>query len=127
MGSSCPKLVRVYSERIERKEYPLPREPVPPKKQQRLSDATVAAELQKVALHYLIRQPGNAYCNRIKVNLNMLNMTFSTNIAFLQSCSKGAPHKHRSNKFAVCYPKFISIQHKVLLLNLPCTFMFECF
>ena len=91
MGSSCPKLVRVYSERIERKEYPLPREPVPPKKQQRLSDATVAAELQKVALHYLIRQPGNAYCNRIKVNLNMLNMTFSTNIAFLQSCSHIRP------------------------------------
>ena len=51
-------MVRVYSEMIERKEFPLPRDSIACKKSGN-AEASMDPNLSDVALHHLIRQPGN--------------------------------------------------------------------
>lgn len=61
LGPSCPKLVRVYSENIEHKEFPLPRDPIPTRRQSSAASASTDPTLRDIALHHLIRQPSCDY------------------------------------------------------------------
>lgn len=65
LGRSCPKLVRVYSENIEHEEFPLPGDPIPPKRQSSAASASVDPTLKDIALHHLIRKASNEYSEKI--------------------------------------------------------------
>ncbi|XP_048248196.1 helicase with zinc finger domain 2-like isoform X1 [Haliotis rufescens] len=65
MGPRCPRLVHVYSEKLERRDYPLPRDPIAPKKR-KPSEVCVDPHIKGIALHELIRQPANQYSQRIQ-------------------------------------------------------------
>ncbi|XP_041364401.1 helicase with zinc finger domain 2-like [Gigantopelta aegis] len=70
MGPKCPRVVQVYSERIEQLEFPLPDNPIPPKKAEP-TDILSDPSLKKIALHHLIRQPSNIHHQTI-VEYDML-------------------------------------------------------
>lgn len=55
LGASCPRIVRVYSEIIEQKEFPLPGKSPGPRKTSG-SYTSMDPELRDVALHHLIRK-----------------------------------------------------------------------
>ncbi|XP_055954676.1 helicase with zinc finger domain 2-like isoform X2 [Patella vulgata] len=65
LGTSCPNIIRVYSNRIENMEYPLPRDSVPTKKRSSAEVSKVQA-IRDRALHHLIRAPGNSHSEEIK-------------------------------------------------------------
>ncbi|XP_055954677.1 helicase with zinc finger domain 2 [Patella vulgata] len=65
LGESCPNIIRVYSNRIENMEYPLPRDSVPTKKRYSAEVSKVQA-IRDRALHHLIRAPGNSYSEKIR-------------------------------------------------------------
>ena len=68
MGPSCPRLLRVYSERIEQRDFPLPHNPLPPRSRGTAGGAPSATELElrDVALHHVIRQDARPESARIK-------------------------------------------------------------
>ncbi|XP_022079225.1 LOW QUALITY PROTEIN: helicase with zinc finger domain 2-like [Acanthaster planci] len=53
------KVVRVYSETIERNDFPIPGEPGTTRKMDSNRDASMDPWLSQISLHHLIRQPGN--------------------------------------------------------------------
>jgi hypothetical protein len=61
----CPHLVRVYSELIERKDFPLPVEPLPPRRRTNGVESPVCSENRDVALHYMIRQPEKPFASKL--------------------------------------------------------------
>ncbi|XP_046550029.1 LOW QUALITY PROTEIN: helicase with zinc finger domain 2-like [Haliotis rubra] len=65
MGPRCPRLVHVYSEKLERRDYPLPRDPIAPKKR-KASEVYVDPHIKQIALHELIRQAANQYSQQIQ-------------------------------------------------------------
>ncbi|XP_038048815.1 helicase with zinc finger domain 2-like [Patiria miniata] len=59
------KVVRVYSETIERKDYPIPGEPGSTRKTGNSRDASMDPQLKGISLHHLIRQKTNTRCQNI--------------------------------------------------------------
>ena len=82
MGAQRPHVVRVYSERIEQLEFPVPHDPVPPKKV-KSTDILSDPALKKIALHHLIRQPSNIYHQTI-VEYDMLFNLYPDDISHEQ-------------------------------------------
>jgi len=67
--SSSVRLLRVYGEEIEQKQYPLPCAPKPPrrsKQQYSVAELESHPELASIALHNRIREPSNPYSSEIK-------------------------------------------------------------
>ncbi|XP_078692797.1 3'-5' exoribonuclease HELZ2-like [Branchiostoma floridae x Branchiostoma belcheri] len=64
--SSDLKIVRMYSEMIEREEFPIPNEPVHPNKCRSEKESKITNEHDDVALHHLIRKPGNPHSEAIR-------------------------------------------------------------
>ena len=58
LGPSCPRLLRVYSERIEQRDYPLPMVPMPPRARRGADNGPsfMEQELRDITLHHVIRQ-----------------------------------------------------------------------
>lgn len=79
LGVNCPVLVRVYGERIEREDFPLPNDPVLPT----MKPSTVT-EHRDIALHYLIRKPGNKYADRINAQYQALRRADPDEITYTQ-------------------------------------------
>ncbi|XP_035696319.1 helicase with zinc finger domain 2-like [Branchiostoma floridae] len=60
------KIVRMYSEMIEREEFPIPNEPVHPNKCKSEKESKITNEHDDVSLHHLIRKPSNPHAETIK-------------------------------------------------------------
>ncbi|XP_064619080.1 3'-5' exoribonuclease HELZ2-like [Lineus longissimus] len=56
LKGQCPGIVRVYSELIEHKDFPLPGEPIPPKRRADAYENSVTKDHRDIALHFMIRQ-----------------------------------------------------------------------
>ncbi|XP_064617537.1 3'-5' exoribonuclease HELZ2-like [Liolophura sinensis] len=67
LGSSCPKLVRVYSENIEHEEFPLPRDLIPTRRQSSAASASADPTHKDIALHHLIRKATSDYSEELKL------------------------------------------------------------
>ena len=74
LGNKCPKIVRVYSENLEKFEYPIPRESLHIKARHRKHELFGEEMHQKIALHHLVRKEGengNSLAKEIKKYDNM--------------------------------------------------------
>ncbi|CAH1274496.1 HELZ2 [Branchiostoma lanceolatum] len=60
------KIVRMYSDMLEKEEFPIPNRPVHPNKCKREKDSKITSEHDDVSLHHLIRKPGNPYAEAIR-------------------------------------------------------------
>ncbi|XP_066291041.1 3'-5' exoribonuclease HELZ2-like [Branchiostoma lanceolatum] len=60
------KIVRMYSDMIEKEEFPIPNEPVHPNKCKSEKESKLTSEHDDVSLHHLIRKPGNPYAEAIR-------------------------------------------------------------
>ncbi|XP_019640358.1 PREDICTED: helicase with zinc finger domain 2-like [Branchiostoma belcheri] len=60
------KIVRMYSDMIEREEFPIPNEPVHPNKCRSEKESKITNEHDDVSLHHLIRKPGNPHAEAIR-------------------------------------------------------------
>ena len=58
LAEKCPKIVRVFSEHIHHQEFPIPRDYASSRTNTKY-DGLTKAEMRKVALHHLIRDPVN--------------------------------------------------------------------
>ena len=66
LGGKCPKIVRVYSERLANSEFPIPRVSHTNKKQRRTYELAGNEWHKDIALHHLIRKEGNSFSKGIK-------------------------------------------------------------
>ena len=67
LGDKCPKILRVYSDVLERQIFPIPRDCNSEKHSGRRRYALYGKEGHKtVALHHLIREPNKKFSERIK-------------------------------------------------------------
>ncbi|XP_019641872.1 PREDICTED: helicase with zinc finger domain 2-like [Branchiostoma belcheri] len=60
------KIVRVYSELIEKEEFPMPDDPVHPHRCKSEKESKITKEHDDVSLHHLIRKPSNPYGMEIR-------------------------------------------------------------
>ncbi|CAH1274458.1 HELZ2 [Branchiostoma lanceolatum] len=60
------KIVRMYSDMIEKEEFPIPNEPVHPNKCKSEKESKLTSEHDDVSLHHLIRKPGNPHAEAIR-------------------------------------------------------------
>jgi hypothetical protein len=67
LGNKCPKIIRVYSEMLEKQVFPIPRDSafVSGSQKGRQYQLIDKDEHHDVALHHLIRQNTNRFCRRI--------------------------------------------------------------
>ena len=67
LGSKCPRIVRVYSEMLERQVFPIPRDSaqVGANQKGRRYELIDKDEQHDIALHHLIRQKTNKFHRRI--------------------------------------------------------------
>lgn len=67
LGDKCPRILRVYSEMLERQIFPIPRDCNSEKQQQGRRYALYGKDyLAEVSLHHLIRKPDNKFSKRLK-------------------------------------------------------------
>ena len=64
-GNKAPKILRIYSEELERQVFPIPRESPVRSGHGRRFELIGSEDQKKIALHYLIRKPGNEFSERI--------------------------------------------------------------
>ena len=65
MGEFCPPILRIYGSVVERTDYPLPREPIAPKKKESSTENKSDMRLRNVTLHHVIRMSDNPYHEEI--------------------------------------------------------------
>ncbi|XP_050390271.1 helicase with zinc finger domain 2, partial [Patella vulgata] len=65
LKESCPNIIRVYSERIEQMEFPLPRNSILTTKRSS-TEVSKNPAVKDRSLHHLIRAPDNTYSKQIK-------------------------------------------------------------
>ena len=64
-GNKAPKILRIYSEELERQVFPIPRESPVRSGHGRRFELIGSEDQKKIALHYLIRKPGNTFSDKI--------------------------------------------------------------
>ena len=64
-GNKAPKVLRIYSEQLERQVFPIPRESPVRSGHGRRFELIGREDQKKIALHYLIRKRGNEFSDRI--------------------------------------------------------------
>ena len=78
-------MVRVYDEQVESLAFPVPRDTIPPNKLKAASPGN--PELQKMALHHLIRYPPNRFYQKI-VEFDSLFGLYPNDITDDQVCEE---------------------------------------
>ena len=66
LGDKCPKIVRVFSENLEKFEFPIPRESLNIKARHRKFELLGKEMHKEIALHHLVRKEGNRFAKKIK-------------------------------------------------------------
>ena len=54
-----PRLLRVYGSRVEHHDFPIPRQPLNPTKEESATESQSSEDLRDITLHFRIRQEGN--------------------------------------------------------------------
>ena len=81
LGDKCPKIVRVYSENLEKFEFPIPRESLNIKARHRKYELLGKEMHKEIALHHLVRKEGkngNRFAKNIKVFDNLFKRNKET-------------------------------------------------
>ena len=63
--SQRPRLLRVYGSMVEHKDFPIPREPIHPKRKESTTESQSNKDLKDIILHYRIRQKDNPMSGKI--------------------------------------------------------------
>ena len=64
MGPTAPRIIRVYDEEAENTDFPVPFSSLSPSKQKGANASN--PDLQRIALHHVIRFPTNVYHQEIR-------------------------------------------------------------
>lgn len=65
LGKMCPKILRVYSEEIEEKEFPIPGSTIPSNEQKPLGEEFHSPSPNDTSLHHVIRRGTNSFSQTI--------------------------------------------------------------
>ncbi|OWF53235.1 helicase with zinc finger domain 2-like [Mizuhopecten yessoensis] len=65
LGKMCPKILRVYSDEVEEKEFPIPGSTVPSNEQKPLGEEFHSPSPNDTSLHHVIRLGSNSYSQTI--------------------------------------------------------------
>ncbi|XP_033763482.1 LOW QUALITY PROTEIN: helicase with zinc finger domain 2-like [Pecten maximus] len=65
LGKMCPKILRVFSEEIEQKEFPIPGSTVPSNEQKPLGEEFLSPSPNDTSLHHVIRRGSNSFSQTI--------------------------------------------------------------